>query len=442
MKIYKLAQITTDEDEEVEETEEVTLADQLLEENKWEYKAYGPGYWSFGDYTIDADTPLEEFEVRYKKQLLGMEENLEKAMQLASEHAQGYVSPIEEQTITPYQIIEKKFGYTDDPHQAGYIMVDGKMVNLNRPYIDHRAVTLDGSTKSMQEFIAEGNIRMDFRNGYMFVDIKKKPTNAQLKVLFSIFEQCVRGVSMNLDNGVGRYSDSRQTYNESNGFFHEQYERGDAYALRDIIAQYYGGESKGYHSPFEKFMQSEIWKLAGKTLNIGNVGSFDNENDRNRLYMVDGWLRRNDPKYLEGVSYGNDHIDLNNGRDFLKESKTYDMVILQHVYNPTDSKDLKEGIYRISPNHTSINWVKRLQATNADYIFVSGGYSEVGAWWLGSIPGYDLVDNNDYLSVYRKQGLPPITIEPPKRIKWDEVDVSWMKDLGPDFLKPTQPEDL
>lgn len=176
----------------------------------------------------------------------------------------------------------------------------------------------------------------------------------------------------------------------------------------------------------------KIYKLSSKSLSIGNVGSFDSPNDVNRVYMMSDWLASKDPQYAEGVTqFSHDNIDLNSGRDFLKESLNYDIVVLHDIFNPLDAGDRnRKGIFSTSPHHKSEIWVNKLASSGADYIFVFGSWGEIGGWWLGDIPGYDKIKgSSEYQTVYRNQSLPPIKIEEEKPIDWDSANLDWLKDL-------------
>jgi len=176
----------------------------------------------------------------------------------------------------------------------------------------------------------------------------------------------------------------------------------------------------------------KIYKIANKSLTIGNVGSFESANDTNRIYMVSDWLANKDQEYAKDITnFSHDNIDLNRGRDFLKEGKTYDIVILHDIFNPSDAVDSKkQGIFSTSPHHRSEIWVSRLASTGADYIFVFGSWTEVGGWWLGEIPGYDMIKGrSEYQTVYRSKSLPPVEIESDKPIDWDKVDTTWLEKL-------------
>ena len=246
MKIYRIAE-DIDLDEEVEEID-------LTNSNSWERDNYR---WHCGDYTIDNDNPTEQFEVYFNKKYIDIVDSFDEAMSLAEDHKNGYVDVQEKKEITPYDIIESKFGYTNDPKKAGYIMADGRLVNLNRPHIDHRAVTADGSTKSMQEFIADGNIRLSFQNGYAFFDIKVQPTYAQKNVIRSILEEASDGAEISIDNGLSEYDERRETYHGSDK---AELKRLESYpdvssALGEINAFYNGVK----HSQLSRYLSNSVW---------------------------------------------------------------------------------------------------------------------------------------------------------------------------------------
>ena len=261
MNWYKRSQ----EESEDFEFEEDDLSYQLLDENNWKYLARGSGLWSFGDYLIDPDTPLETFDVTYKDGFLGSEEDLEKAMQLASDHASGYAEVQEsKQEVTPYQKIEQLYGYTNRPESAGYIMSDGQMVNLNRPHIDHREVTMDGSTKSMIEFIADGNIRLGFQNGYAFIDIRSEPTGSQRSVLKRILSESYDGADIHLSVGLGPYNEHREAYDTPDQYDHEQFSAGTSgQSMMGFITNFYENAkgNKVYPSQFGKFLSQQEQNL-------------------------------------------------------------------------------------------------------------------------------------------------------------------------------------
>jgi hypothetical protein len=248
MKIYRIAD-NIEEDEEIEEID-------LTDSNNWGRHNY---QWDCGDYTIDNDNPTEQFEVYFNNQYIDTVDSFDEAMSLAEDHKNGYVDVQEKKEITPYDIIESKFGYTNDPKKAGFIMADGRMVNLNRPHIDHRAVTVDGSTKSMQEFIADGNIRLSFQNGYAFFDIKVPPTYAQKNVIKSILEEASDGAEISIDNGLSEYDERRETYYGSDK---AELKRLDSYPNVSAVL----GEINAFYnsvkpSQFSKYLGSKEFRI-------------------------------------------------------------------------------------------------------------------------------------------------------------------------------------
>ena len=155
------------------------------------------------------------------------------------------------------------------------------------------------------------------------------------------------------------------------------------------------------------------------TFNIAHVGASKNpenpekniwgENDRHHNEMVWRWLRTNDTTYYGLVhkaatdnNISNDFIDLYDNRDFLAENLKYNIVILHMVYNPPDRRNVKNSIFQISDLHNPKNWIKRLESTDADYIFTFGDYDEVSAYYLGNINGYDNPIYKDLFQIYKK----------------------------------------
>jgi hypothetical protein len=102
----------------------------------------------------------------------------------------------------------KELGTTKDLNEAGYIMPNGRLVDLsgkkeggsagNRSY-DHREA---GGTPGMQEFMAQGNIRMDYTTGT--IDLVTAPTPAQEKIIRQIVEDKDGYVVVDLDRGLGQ----------------------------------------------------------------------------------------------------------------------------------------------------------------------------------------------------------------------------------------------
>lgn len=144
-------------------------------------------------------------------------------------------------------------------------------------------------------------------------------------------------------------------------------------------------------------MNFKQWLEQDNKLRVAHVGASTNpknpelhwmQSDRDRLHEVGEWLEKRDSEIAQEYynKRSDDYIDLNDNRDFLKENKTYDIVILHHIYEPGRVRDASP--FRISPVHNRQNWIKRLHSTGAKYIFAYGDIDEVSGRWLGSIAGY------------------------------------------------------
>ena len=113
-----------------------------------------------------------------------------------------------------------QFGITDDPGSAGYILADGRMLDLSgaaeggtpgiRAY-DHRQVEpyvegdFDHLSDAMKEFMRQtGAIRWSYMGGdYALIDAETKPTSAQLRTIRYILEYLpLNGLTVSNATGV------------------------------------------------------------------------------------------------------------------------------------------------------------------------------------------------------------------------------------------------
>jgi len=100
---------------------------------------------------------------------------------------------------------------------------------------------------------------------------------------------------------------------------------------------------------------------------------------------------------LKPTSY--DFIDLNRGRDFLKESKRYDIVVLIYIFIGIDKDEIEnEPMYffndpltKVSDLHSQENWRQRLLDTEAREILIFGynPYSEISGDYIGELDSYE-----------------------------------------------------
>jgi hypothetical protein len=126
---------------------------------------------------------------------------------------------------------------------------------------------------------------------------------------------------------------------------------------------------------YDRFDQESKW---------GTATNYD-------IDMADRWEHAN-----------KDFINLAQGRDFLEEQETYDVVILCWVFGPTTYRGT-EGWFNVSKKHTPEEWKARLIATGAKYIFAFGNKTEVGGNYLGSIPGYHTTTLSSSATVYDRE---------------------------------------
>ena len=142
---------------------------------------------------------------------------------------------------------------------------------------------------------------------------------------------------------------------------------------------------------------------------IANVGATPHDNYRDMYQdLTLGWILDNPDKtgnlrnllWDDGTRH--DYIDLNEGRDFLKESRKYDIVILHNLYHPTSGEAPRhEGFYGVSPQHNIATWRRRLAATGATVIAALGDFAYPE---IRDIPGYKTYQDKGVRTYYVKEG--------------------------------------
>jgi len=153
-----------------------------------------------------------------------------------------------------------------------------------------------------------------------------------------------------------------------------------------------------------KLNQINKTKIAHVGMGPGTWGA----NDQWHMESVFSWFYSETDgahKLLYHDNRDDDFIDLNDGRDFLAENKSYDIVVLHMIYSPSQPyhRMYEPGIFIISTQHSSENWCRRLISTGAKYIFTFGDGDEVNGRYLGHLSGYDgPIDAGNYLNVYKK----------------------------------------
>jgi hypothetical protein len=124
----------------------------------------------------------------------------------------------------------KELGETESLSESGYIKPDGKLIDLSGKReggtpgtrsLDHREV---GATSGMQELISFGYVRMDFNAGT--IDISKKTTAAQNKVIRELAEEHNGEIVLDLELGLGEYRETEDSYRRPEITFSREYQAG------------------------------------------------------------------------------------------------------------------------------------------------------------------------------------------------------------------------
>lgn len=125
-------------------------------------------------------------------------------------------------------------------------------------------------------------------------------------------------------------------------------------------------------------------------MKIACVGHTGNIFDNTLWAVAVKWLVQNHREYIPNGNIPRfDYIDLNNRRDFLKESKEYDVVSLQYLFRGNNYLGShNSGELSVSELQSPDNWRKRLKQSKARFIFVFGSHTEVSADYIGDIRGY------------------------------------------------------
>ena len=125
-------------------------------------------------------------------------------------------------------------------------------------------------------------------------------------------------------------------------------------------------------------------------MKIAFVGWTNPEDDLNILLECYQIL-----KPLKLTSY--DFINLNNGRDFLKENKRYDIVVLIYIFLLSREEiinaaphAINDPLTKVSELHTKKNWRQRLLDTEAREILIFGLFedSEISGRYIGELDNY------------------------------------------------------
>jgi len=151
--------------------------------------------------------------------------------------------------LTPHekhmQSLVRKKGYTNDFRLGGYIFPNGGMLDMSggqgQRMFDHRQIGTErnqGGLKGMQQFIAGGAIRIMPESGS--IDIRKAPTENQIRTLMQFIRQYRGKVTVDMDAGLGEYNESDDSFYRSPRFIAKQYPLGTnpSIVINDIRSFY------------------------------------------------------------------------------------------------------------------------------------------------------------------------------------------------------------
>lgn len=174
-------------------------------------------------------------------------------------------------------------------------------------------------------------------------------------------------------------------------------------------------------------MKFKIWLESGRTtpLSIAHVGyvgsSYDQDMQREAFdFLVKRGFEHSD---MIGAGQEDDFIDLHKGRDFLQEDKGYDLVILYHLFCPSDAQlDTQKqitaknvgdaGFFAVSQRHCRDAWKRRLETCYAEAIICfgqtweRGSPSEIRGEYLGDLRNYTREEYGRF-TAYLSDTFPP-----------------------------------
>jgi len=205
----------------LDKTEEDSFYDKYLDSyDEDNYELDGYIYTSKVDasYVIDNSDRENQFTILHNNLIVAVEYSFSDALEKAGD----LISGIEEPTIKnvkEFEIAEKSLGETDSLALAGYITVDGRLIDFSggrgTRALDHRQIGSE-HTKSMQEYMNMGNIRIDWFSGS--IDMMKKPTKEQFKWIRQFIRERNGEVFLTMYKGLGEFS-------KTNGYYYSSDEK-------------------------------------------------------------------------------------------------------------------------------------------------------------------------------------------------------------------------
>lgn len=145
--------------------------------------------------------------------------------------------------------------------------------------------------------------------------------------------------------------------------------------------------------------------MTRSTLRFAQVGAFKRKSaaDVSRMVSALGEIVAHDLDFLRDREVVNDVINLSDGRDFLAENRSYDVVVLHSILSPKIKMFKPFPRLRVSHRHSIGNWKKRLASTRARYIAVcEHEVATLSGKEIGEIPGYTVLSQRGFLTLYGK----------------------------------------
>jgi hypothetical protein len=149
--------------------------------------------------------------------------------QLVDEKSLYAVADQWEEVGDPFQVAKNRFGVTNNPDMAFYLLPDGEMLHGGGEAAggrawDHRNIGYGGGgTRGMQEFMGLGAIRLMPESGSL--DMVVEPTNDQYRTLRKWIDHFNGEVSVELEHGLGEFDDRNEWYRENPNRAYKEFDR-------------------------------------------------------------------------------------------------------------------------------------------------------------------------------------------------------------------------
>jgi hypothetical protein len=144
---------------------------------------------------------------------------------------------------------------------------------------------------------------------------------------------------------------------------------------------------------------------------VGANVKYPSHVDMGGIRVIVDWVKRQSGHYLSpelSLWQHSDIINLHEGRDFLRETHRYEIVILFSIHHPT--KDPVEDFVNdgtelcLSPQHSLEAWRQRLIQTDAHVIYVTRMKTHtISGRNLGELAGYTRLSVSRELTVYQRK---------------------------------------